>query len=129
MAIRDVVLRGYTTPSSGTVTIVNVTGTEPLLNSGMPRVEAGDTHQFIKRYPTVPNSVAFSVYAPDNTLVVSLQTASQSGSTPNFFVFHTTTSSWYTTVDSSGIFVIKWTAFRDTGDDKEKEYFEVIKTD
>lgn len=128
MAIRDVVLRGYTTPASGTVTIVNVTGTEPLLSSGMPRIEAGDTYQFIKRFPTVPNSVTFSVIAPDNTVVVSLQTATQSGSTPNFFFFHTTTDSWFTTVDSSGIFVALWTAFRGTGDDAEKEYFEVIRT-
>ena len=42
---------------------------------------------------------------------------------------YTIPTSYYTTVLSSGIHIIEWTLFRDTGNDKEKEYFEVIKTD
>lgn len=104
------------------------------ITEAMPRIELLDTYQFIKSFGTVPNSVGVSIYfAPgnvsSNTVVVSNATASQSGTTANFYYFYTNNGSNYTTVDSSGQHYIEWTAYRDTGDDIIKDYFEVIKTD
>lgn len=94
-----------------------------------PRVEASDTHQFIKNFVTTPLSVAINIYNPVGTLVTSLATASQSGSSANWYYFYTTTSSYYTTVNSSGMYVIEWVGYRATGNDIIRDYFEVIKTD
>lgn len=93
------------------------------------RIEAGDTHQFIKNFITTPLSAAVNVYNPAGTLVTSLATASQSGSTANWYYFYTTTDSYYTTVNSSGIYVLEWIGYRTSGNDKIRDYFEVIKTD
>ena len=94
-----------------------------------PRIEAGDTYQFTKNFITAPSSVAVSVYSPEGTLVTSLATASQSGTSANWYYFYTTISSLYTTVNSSGMYLIEWIGYRATGNDKIRDYFEIIKTD
>ena len=99
------------------------------IDEGISRIEANDTHQFTKDFVTVPNSASVSIWHDDATLITSLQTATQSGASANFYYFHTTTNSWYTTVDSSGIFYLEWTAYRATGNNITREYFEVIQTD
>lgn len=96
---------------------------------GVPRIEAGDTHQFVKNVLTDPQSVAISITAPDSTTIASLQTATQSGTSTNWYFFYDDQNSWHTTVESSGQFIIEWTIFRPTGNDTIKDYFEVIKTD
>lgn len=110
-------------------TVVDLTN----VTESTPRIEALDTYQFIKSLGTVPNSVGIAIYfAPgdssSNTLVAS-GTATQSGTSANFYYFHTDNGSNYMTVDSSGFHYIQWTAYRDTGNDIIKDYFEVIKTD
>lgn len=106
-------------------TIVDVTG----ITETKPRIEVGDTFQFKQNFGTVPTSVGINVIAPDRTVVVSA-TATQSGDSANFFYFHTTTNSWYTTVDSSGIFVFEWTAHRTAPNSADiiREEFEVFRT-
>ncbi len=109
-----------------TTEFVDLTGIE----EGMSQIEAGDTFQFTKNWNTVPNSSQVNIFhRSTGTIVVSGIAATQSGTSANFFYFHTTnTSSGYTTVNSSGIYVIEWLAFRATGNDKDNQYFEVIKT-
>lgn len=110
-------------------TVVDLTN----ITESMPRIELLDTYQFIKSLGTVPNSVGIDIYFapgdPSSNTLVTTGTATQSGTSANFYFFYTDNGSNYTTVDSSGFHYIQWTAYRDTGNDIIKNYFEVIKTD
>lgn len=115
--------------SSLTITKIEVVVTEDV-NVGIPRIEAGDTFRFSVDAISAPSSgVQISITSPASTVIVSLDTATQSAATTTFFYDHTTTSSWFTTVDSSGYFYLEWNITRTTGDDIERFYFEVIRTD
>lgn len=114
--------------SSLTTTKIEVVATEDV-NVGIPRIEANDTFRFSVDAITAPSSgVKISIFSPASTVILSLATATQSAATTTFFYDHTTTASWYTTVDSSGNFYLQWTITRTTGDDIERDYFEVIRT-
>ena len=94
-----------------------------------PRIQAGDTYQFVNNVGPVPvNSVFINIFDVNNTLVHSAL-AVQSGTSNNYYGFYTTSTSLYMTVNSSGIHLIEWIINRDTGNDSEKEYFEIIKLD
>ena len=98
-------------------------------NQSYPRIQAGDTWQFTKNVGDVAvNSVFINIYNVNNTLVYSAL-AIQSGTSNNYYAFYTTATSWYMTVESSGIHINEWIIERPTGNDKEKEYFELIKLD
>lgn len=115
--------------SSLTTTKIEVIATEDV-NVGIPRIEATDTFRFSVDAISAPSSgVQISIFAPDDTVIVSLDTATQSAATTSFFYDHTTTTSWFTTVESSGYFHLEWNITRTTGDDVERSYFEVIRTD
>lgn len=109
-----------------TTEIIDQTGIE----GGMPRIEAGDTFQFTKNWNTVPNSSQVNIFhRSTGTIVVSGAVATQSGTSANFFYEHSTNAtSGYTTVNSNGIYVIEFIAFRDSFNDQDNDYFEVIKT-
>jgi hypothetical protein len=110
-------------------TIVDLTN----VSESMPRIERLDTYQFIKSFGTVPNSVGVDIYFapgdPSSNTLVATGTATQSGTSANFYFFYTDNGSNYTTVDSSGFHFIQWTAYRTTGNDRERDYFEIIRTD
>jgi hypothetical protein len=106
-----------------TVTITTID-----LDTGIPRVEGGDTYQFIKTFETAVDSVTWTVKNPEETIVAT-GTATQSGTSNNYWFDYTTNNSFYTTATGSdGWHLVTWTGSRSTGADIIKDQFEVIRT-
>jgi hypothetical protein len=103
------------------------------IRESYPRIEAGNTFQFAKDFITAPDSAGYEIYfcpvSPDSNTLVNTGTATQSGTSANFYAFYTDNGSNYTTVESSGMHFIEWTGYRSTGNEIIKDYFEVIRTD
>lgn len=94
------------------------------------RIEAGTYHQFIRDAgTTVVNSMYLSIYNPAGTLISSLTTATQSGTTNVWNSFYTVPTSFYTTQSSSGIHRALWTMSSSGSSVMVSVYFEVFKPD
>jgi hypothetical protein len=92
----------------------------------IPQINRGDTFQFTRNFGTVAvNSVFGTVIDPSGTAVSSVS-ATQSGTSSNWNLFITTPTSWYSTVKTTALWQLQWTAYRSTGNEKEIQYYETI---